>query len=73
MKQPGITILLPTLDEAKALQNVVNRIPFEEISAEGWNVRIVVVDGGSTDGTIELASQLNCEIMRKVMILKRRM
>tara|TARA_Y100000589_G_scaffold236184_1_gene223617 strand:+ start:50 stop:766 length:717 start_codon:yes stop_codon:yes gene_type:complete len=65
MNQRGITILLPTLDEAEALQNVVNRIPYEEISAEGWNVRIVVVDGGSTDGTIELASQLNCEIIEQ--------
>ena len=44
MKKRGITILLPTLDEAKALRNVVNRIPFEEISADGWIVRIVVVD-----------------------------
>lgn len=65
MKKRGITILLPTLDEAKALQNVVNRIPFEEISSKGWNIRIVVVDGGSTDGTIELASQLNCEIIEQ--------
>ena len=65
MKKRGITILLPTLNEAEALQNVVNRIPFEEISADGWNVRIVVVDGGSTDGTIELASQLNCEIIEQ--------
>ena len=65
MKKRGITILLPTLDEAKALQNVVNRIPFEEISSKGWSIRIVVVDGGSTDGTIELASQLNCEIIEQ--------
>ena len=65
MKKRGITILLPTLDEAKALRNVVNRIPFEEISADGWIVRIVVVDGGSTDGTIELARELNCEIIEQ--------
>ena len=65
MKKRGITILLPTLDEAKALRNVVNRIPFEEISADGWIVRIVVVDGGYIDGTIELARELNCEIIEQ--------
>ncbi|MEC7602013.1 MAG: glycosyltransferase family 2 protein [Candidatus Thermoplasmatota archaeon] len=65
MKKRGITILLPTLDEAKALQNVVNRIPVDEISSNGLNIRMVVVDGGSTDGTIELASQLNCEIIEQ--------
>lgn len=65
MKKRGITVLLPTLDEAKALRNVVNRIPFEEISEDGWTVRIVVVDGGSTDGTIQLATELNCEIIEQ--------
>tara|TARA_B100002052_G_C15878109_1_gene597925 strand:+ start:1197 stop:1913 length:717 start_codon:yes stop_codon:yes gene_type:complete len=65
MAKDCITILLPTLDEANALPNVVERIPFEEIASEGWNARIVVVDGGSTDGTIELASELNCEIIRQ--------
>ena len=65
MKKRGITVLLPTLDEAKALRSVVNRIPLEEISKNGWTVRTVVVDGGSTDGTIELASELNCEIIEQ--------
>ena len=65
MGNRGITILLPTLDEAKALRNVVNRIPFDEISADGWKIRIVVVDGGSTDGTIELAKELNCQIIQQ--------
>ncbi len=65
MKQRGITILLPTLDEARGLRNVVERIPFKDIASEGWDTRIVVVDGGSTDGTIELAAELNCEIIRQ--------
>ncbi len=65
MGNRGITILLPTLDEAKALRNVVNRIPFDEISADGWIIRIVVVDGGSTDGTIELAKELDCQIIQQ--------
>ena len=65
MKLRGITILLPTLDEANGLRMVVDRIPFEAIKAEGWNTRILVVDGGSTDGTIELASKLNCEIIKQ--------
>ena len=65
METLGITILLPTLDEAKALRKVVERIPFEQITADGWNIRIVVVDGGSTDGTLELASELNCQIIEQ--------
>mgnify|MGYP001249327528 CR=1 FL=1 len=65
MKSQGMTILLPTLDEAKALKNVVKRIPFDEISSNGWSIRIVVVDGGSTDGTLELAHELDCQIIRQ--------
>lgn len=60
-----VTVLLPTLDEAEGVAEVVPRIPIEELRSLGWTVSILVVDGGSDDGTIEIAQQLHCKTMRQ--------
>lgn len=44
-----VTVVIPTLNEAEGIVKVV-----EEVKAVGVR-RILVVDGGSTDGTVELA------------------
>ena len=61
----SVTVLLPTLDEAEGIAEVVPRIPIQELRASGWVVSVLVVDGGSDDGTIEIANQLNCRTMRQ--------
>lgn len=57
---PGLFIMLPALDEADALPKVVGAIPVDELKAAGWQPRIVVVDGGSTDKTVKVAHELGC-------------
>lgn len=51
MMVDDVTIIVPTLNEADAIVKVV-----EEIKSVGMR-RILVVDGGSTDGTVELAEK----------------
>jgi glycosyltransferase involved in cell wall biosynthesis len=53
---PTISVLVPTLNEAKNLRHVLPQIP--EMVDE-----IVLIDGGSTDGTIETARELIPEIL----------
>lgn len=52
-----ITVILPTLNEAQALPKVV-----EELKAAGYH-DIIVVDGGSTDGTVEEAQRLGLRVI----------
>jgi glycosyltransferase involved in cell wall biosynthesis len=60
-----VLVLLPTLDEAEGIAEVVPRIPIQALAAKGWNTEILVVDGGSDDGTIELAGKLGCSTIRQ--------
>jgi len=62
---PNLFIMLPTLDEEKALPGIFNRIPFEELKSKGYSSRVVIVDGGSKDNTLEIAKELGCEIIEQ--------
>ena len=54
----GLTILLPTYNEVDALPKVVKTLPMDVLREAGWEPRIVVADGRSTDGTQEKATEL---------------
>lgn len=53
----AVTVLVPTLDEAPTIQGLVR-----DFSALGYT-RVLVVDGGSTDGTAALAAEAGAEIL----------
>jgi glycosyltransferase involved in cell wall biosynthesis len=50
---PGarVTVVIPTLNEAENLPHVLPRIP-------PWVHEVLIVDGNSTDGTVDMARQL---------------
>jgi glycosyltransferase involved in cell wall biosynthesis len=48
---PKVTVLICTLNEVENLPHVLPKIP-------DWVEEIVIVDGNSTDGTVELAKRL---------------
>lgn len=53
--RPRMSVVLPVLNEAANLRHVVERLP-ESV------FEVVVVDGGSTDGTVEVASSLGSAV-----------
>ena len=51
------TLLVPTLNEADGMKVIMPRIK------EGWVQQILVVDGGSTDGTVEYAREQGYDVV----------
>ncbi len=63
--QRQVTILLPTLNEAEAIPDLIERMPMAEFREMGWEAHIVVADGRSTDGTQEVAKSLGCTVIEQ--------
>ncbi len=52
----SISIIIPTLNECQGIEEVMERIPRDKLSQMGYRVEVLVVDGGSTDGTLDLVN-----------------
>ncbi|MEM2739047.1 MAG: glycosyltransferase family 2 protein [Candidatus Aenigmatarchaeota archaeon] len=50
-----VSIIIPVMNEEKGLQMVLDEIPQEELEAMGYKCEIIVVDGGSTDRSRDIA------------------
>jgi hypothetical protein len=57
---PKISVLIPTLNDAEHIQRTVLK------AKDGFNVECIVVDGGSVDGTLELAENAGATISQCV-------
>lgn len=55
-EHPRVSVVIPTLNEAKNLPHVLPAVP-------EWVHEIVLIDGGSTDGTTEVAKELRDDVV----------
>ena len=58
--KPSVACVIRTLNEAKYLKETIRRIHLQE----GVQVQVIIVDSGSTDQTLEIASSLHCSIKK---------
>lgn len=58
-----VSIVIPTLNEAEGIRETISRIPAKELRDTGYDVEIIVVDGGSRDGTDRIAKELGALIV----------
>ncbi len=58
-KNLTVTLLVPTLNELGGMRRIMPRVQ------RGWVDQILVVDGGSTDGTLEYAQEQGYSIFRQ--------
>lgn len=56
---PNVSVVIPTLNEASRLSALIERVRAQDAAAE-----IVVADGGSMDGTYDLARRLGVRALR---------
>lgn len=64
-KRKLVSVVIPALNEAEAIQGVIKAIPTERLAEEGYDTQILVVDNGSTDRTGELAKQAGADVVRE--------
>jgi rSAM/selenodomain-associated transferase 2 len=53
---PRVSIIVPTLNEASCLAPLLRRL-------QAKDTEVIVVDGGSSDGTVNLATQAMCRVL----------
>lgn len=58
-REPAISVIVPTLDEAQRLPRLLSKLALQR----AVELDVVVVDGGSSDGTVELARQLGARVI----------
>lgn len=62
-KKQSVSIIIPTLNEEEAIGRVLSLIPYRELE-QVTHVRpqVIVIDGGSSDGTIEIVKALGASV-----------
>lgn len=60
-----ISVLMPALDEAVSISGVLSSIPVKTFTSRGFNIEIMVVDNGSTDGTGNLAREAGAVVVEE--------
>lgn len=55
--------IIPALNEADHIAKVVAQVPRAALEGRGYRVRILVVDGHSVDGTLDVAAQAGAEVL----------
>jgi dolichol-phosphate hexosyltransferase len=58
-------VILPTLNEEEGLARTLGELPFGRFDESGRKVRTLVIDGGSTDGTLRVARDWNIPVLRQ--------
>ena len=65
MSDEMISILLPALDEAKTIGQVISKVPKQQLNDLGYEVNIVVVDGHSKDMTCDIAKAMGASLLKQ--------
>ena len=63
MTASKIVVMIPALNEERSIGKVIDDIPRKELMNRGYEVRVVVVDGQSTDRTLAIAREKGAYVL----------
>lgn len=58
-----VSVVIPALNEHEGIVRTINAIPRAELEQSGYEVQVIVVDNGSTDGTGDLARNAGADVI----------
>ena len=58
-----VAFIIPTLNEAASIGQVLDRIPVNRLHKDGYEPAVYVIDGRSTDRTCEIAAQKGASVI----------
>jgi dolichol-phosphate hexosyltransferase len=58
-------VVLPTLNEELGLERTLGELPLDRFGDPQCPVQTIVIDGGSTDGTLDVAKKWNIPVLRQ--------
>ncbi len=61
MTKPRISVVIPTFNEAKRIRTTLRKLNHQTIPRDEYE--IIIVDGGSTDKTCEIAKELGARVI----------
>ncbi|MFW5907891.1 MAG: glycosyltransferase family 2 protein [Candidatus Natronoplasma sp.] len=56
-----VSVIIPTLNEQEGIVEVIEDIPEDDIRTLGYDIEVLVVDGGSTDNTVKKVKKLGSD------------
>jgi len=62
-KPHKIAVILPALNEEKALAQLIREVPKRTLESKGYEVEVFVVDNNSTDSTASVARELGARVI----------
>jgi hypothetical protein len=65
LRGASAAVVLPTLNEREGLARTLSKLPLERFADAEERIRTLVVDGGSTDGTLDVAREWGIPVMRQ--------
>lgn len=62
----SISVIIPAWNEEACIEETIKGVPSSELEAAGYTVQILVVDGDSNDGTVDLARRAGAEVITEL-------
>ena len=59
-----ISIVLPTLNEEQGIRKSLDSIPYVLLKKNGFDIEVIVVDGGSIDKTVRIAQGKGAKVLK---------